>query len=229
MLTLQNNVLKIIIFLLLLTPLYGQHIVAHAESVNGTVSDYFTSKEKKTEDKVIEKKQDKNIETNKETNGSVITFMDVAKMIFALIFVVALLYFLLKFINKKSRSYQQNRMIQNFGGTPLGGNRSLQIVKAGNRILILGVGEDIHLLKEIDNQKEVDEFIQYYEDQLNQSLEPKDLVSKLANGIKNRKKNEQADHADSFQNILKDQLSHMKKERNNALNKLDKKESKTDE
>ena len=54
--------------------------------------------------------------------------------------------------------------------------------------MILGVGEDIHLLKEIDNQKEVDEFIQYYEDQLNQSLEPKDLVSKLANGIKNRKK-----------------------------------------
>ena len=66
-------------------------------------------------------------------------------MIGALIFVIAILYFLLKFVNKKNQSYQQNRIVQHLGGTSLGANRSVQIVKAGKQILILGVGEDVKL------------------------------------------------------------------------------------
>ncbi|MGE8204070.1 flagellar biosynthetic protein FliO [Heyndrickxia sp. NPDC080065] len=166
------------------------------------------------------KKADK-VET---TNSSIITFWDGAKMVFALIFVIGLLYFLLKFINKKSQSYQQNRLIQNFGGTPLGGNRSLQVVKAGNRILILGVGEDITLLKEIEDKKEIDEFIQFYKDQLDHSLEPRDIISKLTNRNKNSKSNNL-----SFQNILNNQLANMKKDRKNVMSKFDQKEQKTDE
>ncbi|MFK4998000.1 hypothetical protein ACI2OX_13070 [Bacillus sp. N9] len=49
-----------------------------------------------------------------------------AKMIGSLLFVIALLYLLLKFVNKKSAAFQQNKIVQNMGGTSLGGNRSIK-------------------------------------------------------------------------------------------------------
>lgn len=222
----RKVVFKVLTLMLLITSLYGQSFVAHAESFSGSAYDCIENQTKCHKDT---QKNVKNTDDGEKTNGSIVTIWDAAKMVFALIFVIGLLYFLLKFINKKSRSYQQNRLIQNYGGTPLGGNRSLQIVKTGNRILILGVGEDIHLLKEIDDKKEVDEFIKYYEDQIEQSLEPRDIISKFTNRYKNKKINEQPLPSSSFQNILKKQLASMSSDRKNAMNKFEKKEQKTDE
>lgn len=227
----RKALLKLLTLILLITPLYGHHIIAHAETNNGNVEDWFKqhSNESKNDTKKEAENNTKNADTIAKTNNSIITVWDGVKMVFALLFVIALLYFLLKFINKKSRSYQQNRLIQNFGGTPLGGNRSLQIVKAGNRILILGVGEDIHLLKEIENQKEVEEFIQYYEDQVEQSLEPRDMITKLTNKYKQKKSDNNSSKTSSFQHILKNQLETMNRERRKTMNKLDVKEQETDE
>ncbi|MED3649898.1 flagellar biosynthetic protein FliO [Heyndrickxia sporothermodurans] len=227
----RKALLKLLTLVLLIIPLCGQHIVAHAETNNGNVQDWFKqhSNESKKDSKQEVEKNSKNSDTIAKTNNSIITVWDGVKMVFALLFVIALLYFLLKFINKKSRSYQQNRLIQNFGGTPLGGNRSLQIVKAGNRILILGVGEDIHLLKEIENQKEVEEFIQYYDDQVEQSLEPRDMITKLTKKYKQKKSDKDSSKTPSFQHILKNQLENMNKERRKTMNKLDAKEQETDE
>ena len=58
------------------------------------------------------------------------------------------------FISKKTKSYQKANFIENLGGTNLGSNRSIQLVKVGNRVLIVGVGEDIQLLTEIEDEAE---------------------------------------------------------------------------
>ncbi|WP_096199372.1 flagellar biosynthetic protein FliO [Bacillus sp. FJAT-45350] len=83
-------------------------------------------------------------------------FVIFVQMIGALVVIIALIYIFLKFVNAKSRSFRNHHTIQNLGGVPLGANRSVQMVKIGERILVVGVGETIQLLKEIDSQDEVD-------------------------------------------------------------------------
>ncbi|MBS4172529.1 flagellar biosynthetic protein FliO [Bacillus sp. FJAT-49736] len=211
--------------LFLFIPLCGQHQIVHAESIY--VKDYY-GKDKNQKTTTKSNISPKDTQVNSDSSSPVISFWDVTKMIFALILVIALLYYLLKFINKKSRSYQQNRFVQNFGGTSLGGNRSLQIVKAGKRILILGVGEDIRLLKEIEDQQEIDDFMKQYEEQTEHSIEPKDIVSKIAKRINGYKKNVEGSQP-SFQNLLKEQLLNIKKDRKNMIKEFDKKEKNSDE
>ena len=76
-------------------------------------------------------------------------------MIFATVFVVGLLYFVLKFVNKNGRLFKSTQLIENLGGTALGANRSVQLIKVGNRLLIVGVGENIQLLKEIEDRTRI--------------------------------------------------------------------------
>ncbi len=222
-----RNLLKILMVIFLFIPLYGQYQTVHAET---TYVNQMFQKNKEQQTQKSNNNTEKKSQTKADSGSPVVSFLDVVKMIFALILVIALLYYLLRFINKKSRSYQQNRFVQNFGGTSLGGNRSLQIVKAGKRILILGVGEDIRLLKEIDDQQEIDDLIQQYDAEMERSMEPRDIVSKLSKRINDlKRKSEPSQQGQSFQSLLKEQLSNIKKDRKNMMRELDKKEKRSDE
>lgn len=158
-----------------------------------------------------------------ETANPAVTFGDIARMILALIFVICLLYFVLKFVNKRSRAYQSSKMIQNFGGTPLGGNKSLQIVKAGDRILILGVGDDVQLVKEIDDEEEVRQFVDRYNKKLEQQLEPRDIATRLIKAVKNRETGAKTE-ATPFGHLLKSQISAIREERAQAMKELEQRE-----
>ncbi|MCA1053523.1 flagellar biosynthetic protein FliO [Rossellomorea aquimaris] len=156
-----------------------------------------------------------------------VTFFDYVKMIFALIFVVALIYFLLKFINQKGRSFQQTKMINHLGGAPLGGNRSVQVVKVGNQVLVLGVGEDIQLLKEIADEQEKQEILSHYGDGNNGvQVAAKERISTLMTKIKG---SQSVSSSGSFQSHLKNQLEEMSKGRKRLLEDLKNKEKKSDE
>lgn len=162
---------------------------------------------------------------NREQDSITIGFLDMVKMIAALAFVIILLYFLLKWMNKKSQSYQQNRLIQHLGGTSLGGNRSIQMVKAGNQILILGVGEDVQLLKEIANPKEQQAILQQYNDQLENSIQPAYVVAKATELIKDLKKNKKDENADqSFHQHFKTEMDELIKRRKHVLKEFQEKE-----
>jgi flagellar protein FliO/FliZ len=161
-----------------------------------------------------------------DTSGAAtsVTFSDYLKMIVALIFVVALIYFLLKFINQKGRSFQQTKLINHLGGTPLGGNRSVQIVKVGKQVLVLGVGEDIQLLKEIQDEKEKEEILSFYQDA--QFPDAKTTVSSWLSKLKSPPP---SSDSSSFQSQLKSQLEEMKKGRKKMFKDLKNKENHSDE
>ena len=57
------------------------------------------------------------------------------------------------------------------GGTGLGGNRSIQLVKVGDRILIVGVGEDIQLLTEIKDEAERNQLLDEYNQKIEQMIQ----------------------------------------------------------
>ena len=153
-----------------------------------------------------------------------VTFVDYLKMIIALVFVVALIYLLLKFINQKGRSFQQTKLINHLGGAPLGGNRSVQIVKVGKQVLVLGVGEDIQLLKEVKDESEKEEILSYYQE--SQYPAAKTAVSSLMAKFKGVAP-QSADS--SFQSQLKSQLEEMNKGRKKMLEEFKNKGNHSDE
>jgi flagellar protein FliO/FliZ len=225
---LQKSLIAMIMIYLFSLPLYGQDSIVHAESFNGNVKQCLDQPEKCKQNTATVKNKSGNTLSN-SSGTTAITAWDVIKMILALFFVIALLYFLLKFINQKSRSFQKNRLIQNFGGTPLGGNKSIQIIKVGERILILGVGDDIRLIKEIDDDAEIEGFIKQYNENLEQNLEARDIVTKIIGLLKHRDKTDLSKPEKTFKSVWKSQMEEITKERNKALRDLEKKENKSDE
>ncbi|MGM7681689.1 flagellar biosynthetic protein FliO [Cytobacillus sp. Hm23] len=143
---------------------------------------------------------------------------DLMKMIFATIFVLILIYLLIKFVNKKSSIQSNLRYVENLGGTSLGSNRSVQLIKVGKRILVVGVGEDIQLLREIDNEHEVQQIVDDHHNKLNQMVQPAHLVKKLISS----RHNKQHEDDENFASVLKSQLDELSVERKRVLHEQDK-------
>lgn len=88
---------------------------------------------------------------------------DYIRTLFAFIFVIGLLVWLLRFLNKRNRKFDQNRLMTNLGGVPLGQHKSIQLVKMGNHYFVVGVGENVQLLREIEDPAEIEDLLARYE------------------------------------------------------------------
>ena len=64
-------------------------------------------------------------------------FWQYIKILVALVFVIGLLLFILKFLNKRNLKYQQNSVIKNIGGTQVGPQKSVQLLSIGNSIYVV--------------------------------------------------------------------------------------------
>ncbi|WLR52349.1 flagellar biosynthetic protein FliO [Bacillus tianshenii] len=223
------RILALLLFILFLP--HGP--IAYAEGQNGpssdsegTVDEYL----KEMQDKKQQEQKDttstpqqkneqqpgtENEELDNQSNEAPPTFegsfswLDLVKLFFALFFVVALIYLLLRLVNQKNKVFGNAKALENVGGISLGNNRSIQIVRLGERILVVGVGETITLIKEIESEEEVAEIIEAQHKAL--SLQPNtDLFARLLN---RPTKESQSKHKDQFKNQLKEQLDEMAKGR----------------
>lgn len=160
-------------------------------------------------------------QTSKENAVPVTTTTDTVwifvKMILALAFVIALIYILLRFVNSKTKAAGDGRAVQNIGGVGVASNRSVQLVKVGDRILVVGVGDTVTLLKEIDEPKAVEQLAE------ESNIAPMDgTFKKLKDFIKNNgKKGKQP----PFAKILENRLKTIREERKQAYENLSKEES----
>lgn len=188
-------------------------LAVQAEGVEGSVKDSYEKPDKPAAD------EPESAEETTSSGSTELSFWDFARMLSATIFVVALLYIALRFINKKSRSYQKANFIENIGGASLGSNRSVQLIKVGNSILVVGVGETIQLLKEIDNEEEYGELLQNYNEKMEHMIQPGDLITKL------KQKLSIADTKPAgFASQFKKQLEELSKDRKKVIKKLDEEE-----
>ncbi|MDM5316518.1 flagellar biosynthetic protein FliO [Fictibacillus sp. b24] len=99
------------------------------------------------------------------TSDSGSTFMMLVKLVFMLGVVLAILFFVLRFIQKKSVRFQVGKNLQSLGGIGIGQNRSVQLIKTGNSVLVVGVGDTVNLLKEITDETEVQMMLDQYQAQ----------------------------------------------------------------
>ncbi|MEK5443120.1 flagellar biosynthetic protein FliO [Fredinandcohnia sp. FSL W7-1320] len=190
-------------------------VQAEEGHIDRSVSDVLENQEKQ-----VDKEQETDaIETAEPV--SELTAGDFIKMIFTTLFVIALIYLLLKFVNKRNRMFNQHRFIENLGGTSLGTNRSIQIVKVGERILVVGVGDTVQLLKEIEDTDEINEILEQHNASLDSMIQPRDLLNRM---IQKRKEVKDGDQG-HFSSLLQKQLSELKQGRKKIVEQLENKES----
>src|SRR5690625_648829 len=111
----------------------------------------------------MESHDDESNLTENDTLGSSF-LLNILKMFFALLLILALIFLIAKLWNRKNNQLQQSNILENLGGIPLGQNKSLQIVRIGNRFYVLGIGESVELLMEITDDHITEQFVQYGEE-----------------------------------------------------------------
>ncbi|MFS0688087.1 flagellar biosynthetic protein FliO [Sporosarcina sp. 179-K 8C2 HS] len=158
-----------------------------------------------------------------------LSWWDYTKTLLALLFVVGLLFALLKFINRKNRMFDQHRLMKNVGGLSLGQQKSIQLVVIGDSYYLIGVGDEVRLLKEITNPEEIRTLESYFDEDEVQS--PPALVSKLLTMIPQNKGDaiDDRDQPADFKKMFTSKLDELKAERKKHLNRLAEKESRKDE
>ncbi|MGE7931709.1 flagellar biosynthetic protein FliO [Viridibacillus arvi] len=174
-------------------------------------------------------KEDSTTAVDKNTQSTAVGLSpwDYIKMVLALIFVVALLYGMLKFVNSRNQKYQHNQLMQNLGGLSLGQQKSVQLLKVGDSLYLVGVGEDVHILKEISNEVEKERLMTLYNDKqefANQVPYIADLFTSLKEKVRPSSKVDEKPK-EEFKDLFQQKISKIKSERSQDLNEWKQKES----
>ncbi|NMD69098.1 hypothetical protein HHO41_02270 [Bacillus sp. DNRA2] len=101
----------------------------------------------------------------KKDSPSASLFSSFIKFIFSFALVIGLLFLLMNYLSKRNRSFQSNGPILSLGGQTLGNNRSLQVVLIGQTIYIVGVGDQITLIRTITKGEEYQSLLEGFENQ----------------------------------------------------------------
>ncbi|MGM9951523.1 MAG: flagellar biosynthetic protein FliO [Lysinibacillus sp.] len=144
------------------------------------------------------------------------------KIFLALLFVLGLLLFVLRFLNKRNMNYQQNSLIQNLGGQSVGTQKSVQLLQIGSKVYVVGVGEDVQLLQVIADPEEIEQILALYNERGgNTTVSPYiiELFNKMR--VKGPAEKTQA----NFSDMLDKRLSQIKQERSEELERWKEKES----
>lgn len=141
----------------------------------------------------------------------------IIKMFLGLAIILVLIYGLAKFVNKKTKSFSENRAIATIGGVSVGNNRSVQVVKIGDRVLVVGVGETVELLKEISDQEEIEKLFTDHDRD--------NSYDNVFSNVKTWFQKRAPKNRSFFSSLLDQELNEMANKRKTMYNLDDKKES----
>lgn len=138
------------------------------------------------------------------------------KIVLALVFVIGLLLVILKFLNKRNLAYQQNTIIKNIGGLSVGQQKSVQLLHIGNRIYVVGVGEDIQLIKEIESADEVEQLLNQI-DQNQKMVTTTPYIAELFKKFSKKDQPKDISNSPKFNDMFSEKLDEMKQQRSDEL------------
>jgi flagellar protein FliO/FliZ len=162
--------------------------LTQVSAIEGTVYDQYPKNSQQENEPIQKQKEDANI--------SIVPY--IFKFIGSFILIIALLYFVLKYLSKKTKMHQAGGPIHALGGHSLGNNRSLQMVMIGETLYIVGVGEDVNLIRTIPPGEEQTKLLEAMAEK------PIDPVSNWGTQIK---KSAQVKWEELYQNQLKELLN----------------------
>ncbi|MBP1080026.1 flagellar protein FliO/FliZ [Bacillus capparidis] len=200
-------------FIVCLLFAYHASPVSAAETGDATVDEWFQQQDEDKVKPVENRKEEKQSPPVKQPSASV-SAMDFFRMIGALLFVIFLIYAVIKLLNKRNKMIRPFQYIENLGGTSLGQNRSVQLIKVGERVMVVGVGESIQLLKEIENEEERKVILAQHEETVNRKIE----LPKWLDQVKSSHK-KVSEPKSSFADSLKKELKELKNLRKEGIKK----------
>ncbi|MEI3604608.1 flagellar biosynthetic protein FliO [Pseudogracilibacillus sp. SE30717A] len=163
-------------------------------------------------DNIQENEDDAVVES---TNSPSIVF-NFVKMIFALLLVLALIYFILTIIKKRNKLHMNNNVLDNLGGISVGQNKSIQLVRIGDKVYIIGVGDNVEMLQELTDEEIKDTLFQQQEKE-------NETVSFLQNVFKKNNSSSTEDMAAkenaNFTASLQHELNKLKENRTTMIDK----------
>lgn len=227
----MGRIIKVLIpallFGLLFMPIYS------SATPSGTVDELFddpnATEQDKTNNDTSESNQEKQPSPAEKPgikNGSSTNIIGVMiRVIVALAIVVGLIYLLIKFLNKKNKISQSSAALKNLGGLPLGTNKSVQIIRIGERLFVVGVGENIELLTEIEDEDTKERLLnQKASDNTVVNPQLSKLLGDTFGKLTKKNKNDKESSSGSFSNLFESELKSLKDKRNKITNSYKRKE-----
>lgn len=153
-------------------------------------------------------------------SGTPDLFIAFLKLILALVLVLALIYFLYHFVAKRTRKFREGSTLKNIGGVSVGTNRSIQLIRLGNEVLVVGVGETVQLLKEINDPDVIATLTDQEEkpDLIEENV--RKIVNWTANKTLRKQSTEKGNKSRSLKPQLHGHLDRLKKERSESMEKI---------
>lgn len=198
--------------------------VVDAETGDGSVSDFFNPAE------TIEQDDSETINEEIDTPNSPLInqsneltlFGLIVRIIVVLAIIIGLIYLLLKFFNRSGNFNKQGEVLTNLGGISLGINKSAQMLKVGNKIYLVGVGDDISILTEITDSVVIEQLL---EKQQAPSMNATSLLDQFNSFFKKTKSKEEPVQKEQifknqdFASLFKGELDTMKDKREKIRDK----------
>ena len=140
-----------LLFLLTINP-----IMLSAETNDDSVTDFYNQ----DQGELNEEEQSDQLNEEESVNHQALDIDDESPSLFVLIIqiiailalIIGLIYVLLKFFNRSNDFNKQGDVLVNLGGVSLGTSKSVQMLKVGDKIFLVGVGDDVSILTEITDE-----------------------------------------------------------------------------
>lgn len=141
-------------------------------------------------------------------------FFEIIKIIFALLLVLALIYITLYFLKRRNKLGNRISSLENIGVVSVGQNKSVQLVRVADRLYVIGVGDDVTLLQEIEDEAFIKSILKEKEEQ---SLDFSTGVP-FASFLQ-KKKNGKEDKTRDFKKLFNKELNSLQTNRKNIIDR----------
>lgn len=147
-------------------------------------------------------------------------FFQIVRLVFALLLVLGLIYVFLYFLKRRNKLSNGIENLENIGGISVGPNKTVQLIRLGNKLYLIGVAENITLLKELEDPTLVEEMLRAKEGRQSE-LGASDILSSILKRNQKKKMGE-----DQFSNLFSQELDRLKETQKSIIerNKEDRNE-----
>ncbi|WP_035426726.1 flagellar biosynthetic protein FliO [Sediminibacillus terrae] len=185
-------------------------------------SDTGTTNEEGNEN---EGNQDGQIEPAEESSSGLFYYF--IRLVLALGLVLALIYFLLKFLNRKNKMFQKVRALENIGGIALGPQKSLQIVRIGEKLFVIGVGDNVEMLSEITDEATKEDLMRT--DGGGSDFNPVTFLTSVVGSKKKSAVDNEREEQQQFSSLFQTELDKLKQGRKRLIDRRQNKGEDSDE
>ncbi|WCN39699.1 flagellar biosynthetic protein FliO [Aneurinibacillus uraniidurans] len=137
----------------------------------------------------------------------------------ALALIIGLIYILFRFLGKRTNLFFGRTAIRSLGGCSLGPQKSVQIIQVGSSLYLVGVGENINLLRHIEGE-EADEIVSLLESQGQPSNPSIPSLQALVGRISKKQIDKEQPANQNFQALFQSKVEEAKQRRKRVEEEL---------